>query len=49
MADLPLLKETTLYVALGDIPAYLASLFSAVGTLAALVRARRARRPKTTA
>jgi apolipoprotein N-acyltransferase len=49
MADLPLLKESTLYVVLGDIPAYLASLFSAVGTLAALVRARRARRPKTTA
>jgi apolipoprotein N-acyltransferase len=44
VADLPLLKETTLYVVLGDIPAYLASLFAAGGTLLALVRARRARR-----
>jgi apolipoprotein N-acyltransferase len=47
VADLPLLTERTLYVVLGDIPAYLASLFAVAGTLAALVHARRARRPKT--
>ncbi len=45
MADLPLMKETTVYVALGDIPAYLASLFSVGGTLLALLRARRKRPP----
>ncbi len=41
MAELPLLKEKTPYVVLGDIPAYLAALFSAGGTLLALLRARR--------
>jgi apolipoprotein N-acyltransferase len=45
VADLPLLKERTPYVVLGDIPAYLASLFSVGGTLLALLRARRKRRP----
>jgi len=45
MADLPLLTERTPYVVLGDIPAYLASLFALGGTLVALWRARRARRP----
>jgi apolipoprotein N-acyltransferase len=44
VADLPLLTERTTYVVLGDIPAYLASLFALGGTLAALVRAWRARR-----
>ncbi|MGO9829945.1 MAG: apolipoprotein N-acyltransferase [Myxococcaceae bacterium] len=45
MAELPLLKEKTPYVVLGDIPAYLAALFSAGGTLLALIRARRKVRP----
>ncbi len=44
MAELPLLKERTVYVVLGDIPAYLAALFSVVGTFLALLRARRRRR-----
>jgi apolipoprotein N-acyltransferase len=45
MADLPLLTERTAYVVLGDVPAYLAALFAAGGTLAALVSARRRRAP----
>ena len=45
VADLPLLKERTPYVVIGDVPAYLAALFAVGGTLAALVRARRTRRP----
>jgi apolipoprotein N-acyltransferase len=45
VADLPLIDVRTPYVVLGDIPAYLAALFAAGGTLAALVRGRRARRP----
>jgi apolipoprotein N-acyltransferase len=45
VADLPLLKERTPYVVIGDVPAYLAALFAVGGTLAALVQARRTRRP----
>jgi apolipoprotein N-acyltransferase len=41
MASLPLLEGTTPYVVIGDIPAYLAALFSGLAGVVALVRLRR--------
>ena len=40
MASLPLLEGSTPYVVIGDIPAYLAALFSGLAGLVALVRRR---------
>jgi len=44
IAELPLLSGRTPYVVIGDIPAYLASVFTGVAALAALVRRRMRRR-----
>ena len=43
MASLPILEGRTPYVVIGDVPAYLAALFSGLAGLVALVRLRRAR------
>ena len=43
MASLPILEGRTPYVVIGDVPAYLAALFSVLAGLVALVRLRRAR------
>jgi apolipoprotein N-acyltransferase len=43
MVSLPILEGRTPYVVIGDVPAYLAALFSGLAGLVALIRLRRAR------
>ena len=49
MESLPLMEGSTLYVVIGDVPAYLAALFAGVAGLLALIRLRfRRARPHAT-